>query len=138
MEGNIQKTAENNCPKAESGVEIRCFRCGLCCVEFQAILTDEDIIRLAESLALSREDFISDYVQATLAGYLLRHTRDGCIFLKWEDNKTFTSCTVHPFRPECCGDWKAGLFQKQCRDGLERLKQPDKLSDIKADILPGK
>jgi len=101
---------------------MECFRCGICCVEHQAILTDEDIQRLAENLKMSRDEFVSSCVQATLAGYLLRHTRDGCIFLEWDDGKTRASCAVYPFRPECCSAWVPSFSRKECREGLYRLK----------------
>ena len=106
---------------------IECFRCGLCCVRHQAILTDEDIQRLTENLAVSRDDFISRYVQATLAGYLLRHTKDGCIFLTWEEGGTRARCSIYSFRPECCREWMPSLSRPECREGLSRLKGTDKI-----------
>lgn len=111
------------------GVEspIECFRCGICCVRYQANLTDKDIQVLAENLGLSRDDLISKYVQTTVVGYLLRHEKHGCVFLKWENGEARASCAVHSFRPECCRAWAAGLSRPECKEGLARLKSKDKI-----------
>ena len=100
---------------------IECFRCGICCTRYQPPLTQEEVETIARELGLSPRDFLSEYVQITLVGYLLRRTETGCIFLKREDDNT-ANCSIHPFRPEACRNWVPSLSQRECQDGLKKLK----------------
>ena len=122
-------------PKMQDGQEhsvgealtpIECFRCGICCTRHQPPLSPEEVEAIARELGLSSSDFLSEYVQITVVGYLLRHTETGCIFLKWEDNNT-AGCSIHPFRPEACRNWIASLSQRECQEGLKKLKTQGKI-----------
>jgi Fe-S-cluster containining protein len=74
---------------------IPCFRCGICCTCYQAPLTPE--------------------------GYLLKHTKKGCVFLAWDaDGKA--RCTIHPSRPKACREWTPSLAKPECLEGLAKLK----------------
>jgi len=101
---------------------IECFRCGICCTRFQPRLTVGEVKRLAKRLALTTDDFISRYVEVTKVGYLLRQTKQGCVFLVWEEGETRASCRIYPFRPAACRDWVLSLSRPECREGLGRLK----------------
>lgn len=110
----------------EAFTPIECFRCGICCTRYQPPLPPEEVEAIARELGLSSSDFLSEYVQITVVGYLLRHTETGCIFLKWEDNNT-AGCSIHPFRPEACRNWIASLSQCECQEGLRKLKTQGKI-----------
>ena len=102
---------------------IECFRCGICCMGYHPQLSDEEIERLAGHLAISAQEFISKYVQITQIGYLLRQTKDGCVFLTWEKDTPKALCSVHPFRPDACRNWEPTLFRRECKAGLLKLQK---------------
>ena len=102
---------------------IPCFRCGICCTCYQAPLTGEDMDNIASALGISRSKFISRYAVKvpTKEGYLLKHTKKGCIFLAWDaDGKA--RCTIYPSRPKACREWTPSLSRPECLEGLAKLK----------------
>jgi Fe-S-cluster containining protein len=102
---------------------IPCFRCGICCTCYQAPLTLEAIDNIASALGISRSKCISRYALKVpiKEGYLLKHTKKGCIFLAWDaDGKA--RCTIHPFRPKACREWTPSLTKPECLQGLVKLK----------------
>jgi Fe-S-cluster containining protein len=102
---------------------IPCFRCGICCTSYQAPLTPEDIDNIASALGISRSNCISKYaVKVPIKeGYLLKHTKKGCVFLAWDaDGKA--RCTIHPSRPKACREWTPSLSKPECLEGLAKLK----------------
>lgn len=110
---------------------IECFRCGICCQGYYPQLSEEEVARMAWRLAVSTQEFISEYVQVTKIGYLLRQTEDGCVFLNWEkacpersrSDTRRAFCSVHPFRPDACRNWVPSLFRRECREGLAKLRK---------------
>ncbi len=102
---------------------ISCFRCGICCTCYQAPLTPEDIDNIAAALGISSLKCISRYARKVpiKEGYLLKHTKKGCVFLVWNaDGKA--RCTVHPSRPKACREWTPSLSKPECLEGLAKLK----------------
>ena len=102
---------------------IPCFRCGICCICYQAPLTSEDIDNIALALGVSRAKCISKYaVKVPIKeGYLLKRTDIGCVFLAWDtDGKAH--CTIHPSRPKACREWTPSLSKPECLEGLAKLK----------------
>jgi len=102
---------------------IPCFRCGICCTYYQAPLTLEDIDNIASALGISRSKCISRYALKVpiKEGYLLKHTKKGCVFLDWDaDGKA--RCTIHPSRPKACREWTPSLAKPECLEGLAKLK----------------
>jgi Fe-S-cluster containining protein len=102
---------------------IPCFRCGICCTCYQAPLTPEDIDNIASALGISRSKCISRYALKVpiKEGYLLKHTKKGCVFLAWDaDGKA--RCTIHPLRPKACREWTPSLSKPECLEGLAELK----------------
>ncbi len=65
-------------------IPIECFRCGVCCIKFQAPVDDDEISTVAAALGLSGHDFILTHLQDTPMGYLIRHGERGCTFLDFE------------------------------------------------------
>jgi Fe-S-cluster containining protein len=102
---------------------IPCFRCGICCTCYQAPLTPEDIDNIASALGISSSKCISRYTLKVplKEGYLLKHTKKGCVFLVWDaDGKA--RCTIHRWRPKACREWTPSLSKPECLEGLARLK----------------
>ena len=102
---------------------IPCFRCGICCTCYHAPLTPEDIDNIASALGISRSRCISRYARKVpiKEGYLLKHTKKGCVFLGWdEDGKA--GCTIYPTRPKACREWTPSLSKPECLEGLVKLK----------------
>jgi len=100
-----------------------CFRCGICCASYQAPLTSEDIDNIASALGISSSKCISRYALKVplKEGYLLKHTKKGCVFLAWDaDGKA--RCTIHPSRPKACREWTPSLSKPECLEGLAKLK----------------
>ena len=110
---------------------IECFRCGICCMGYHPQLSEAEVERMAGHLAISAHDFISQYVQITQIGYLLRQTKTGCVFLTWEKACPERSrrdtpkalCSVHPFRPDACRNWEPTLFRRECKAGLTKIQK---------------
>jgi Fe-S-cluster containining protein len=102
---------------------IPCFRCGICCTSYQAPLTPEDIDNIASALGISRSKCISRYARKApiKEGYLLKHTKKGCVFLAWDGNEK-ARCTIHPSRPKACREWTPSLSKPECLEGLAKLK----------------
>jgi Fe-S-cluster containining protein len=102
---------------------IPCFRCGICCTCYQAPLTPEDIDNIASALGISSLKCISRYALKVpiKEGYLLKHTKKGCIFLAWDaDGKA--RCTIYPPRPKACREWAPSLSKPECLEGLAKLE----------------
>ena len=102
---------------------IPCFRCGICCTSYQAPLVTEDIDNIASALGISHSKCLSRYALKVpiKEGYLLKHTKKGCVFLAWDvDGKA--RCTIHPSRPEACRKWTPSLAKPECLEGLAKLK----------------
>jgi len=100
-----------------------CFRCGICCASYQAPLTPEDIDNIASALRISRSKCISKYALKVpiKEGYLLKHTKKGCVFLAWDaDGKA--RCTIYASRPKACREWAPSLSKPECLEGLAKLK----------------
>ena len=104
------------------GEPIECFRCGICCIDYQPQVTIEEIELMAEQFAITAEAFIGSYVIITKVGYLLRQLENGCVFLALEEGAGKTYCTIYSFRPVICRDWQATLSRPQCRRGLIKLQ----------------
>jgi Fe-S-cluster containining protein len=78
---------------------------------------------ISSALGISRSKCISRYAEKVpiKEGYLLKRTKEGCIFLAWDvDGKA--RCTIHPSRPKACREWTPSLAKPECREGLAKLK----------------
>jgi hypothetical protein len=91
---------------------IPCFRCGICCTSYQAPITLEDIDNIASALGISRSKCISKYAMKVpiKEGYLLKHTKKGCVFLAWDADA------------KACREWAPSLAKPECLEGLAKLK----------------
>ena len=123
VEKAVIKTLEGKEITVAEQIPIPCFRCGICCTCYQPPLTTEDIDNIASALGISRSKCISKYAVKvpTKEGYLLKHTKKGCVFLGWDaDGKA--RCTIHPSRPKACREWTPSFAKPECLEGLARLK----------------
>jgi Fe-S-cluster containining protein len=123
IEKAILKTIEGKEITVAEQTPIPCFRCGICCTCYQPPLTPEDIDNIASALGISRSKCLSMYaVKVPIKeGHLLKHTKNGCVFLAWDaDGKG--RCTIYPSRPKACREWIPSLAKPECREGLARLK----------------
>jgi Fe-S-cluster containining protein len=123
VEKAILRTIEGKEIAITEQTPIPCFRCGICCTCYQAALTDEDIDNIASALRISCSRCISKYALKVpiKEGYLLKHAKQGCVFLAWdEDGKA--RCTIYPSRPKACREWTPSLSKPECLEGLARLK----------------
>jgi uncharacterized protein len=99
-----------------------CFACGECCTRYQALLGVADVKRLAQNLGLSPEEFAGRYADPRWPGTeqcLLRHDREGCVFLYRRGRAAL--CRVHELKPQPCRDWEAGADKPECREGLAKV-----------------
>lgn len=123
VEKAILKTIEGKEITIAEQIPIPCFRCGICCIRYHPSLTPEDIDNIASALGILPSQCISEYAVKvpTKEGYLLKHTRRGCVFLAWEaDGKA--RCTIYPWRPQACREWTPSLSKPECLEGLAKLK----------------
>lgn len=101
---------------------IECFRCGVCCIAYQAPVEAADIRRLARATGMKVRDFKAAYLQDTPMGYLIRQGKKGCIFLDTEGVSGLATCRVHRSRPHACRRWEASLEKPECRQGLAEIR----------------
>lgn len=123
VEKAVIKTLEGKEITVAEQIPIPCFRCGVCCTCYHPPLTSEDTDRIASGLGISRSRFLARYAVKvpTKEGYLLKHSREGCVFLAWDqDGKA--RCLIHPSRPKACREWTPSLSKPECREGLAKLK----------------
>lgn len=124
----IIKTIEGKEITITEWTPIPCFRCGICCACYQAPLTSEDIDNIASALGISSSKCISRYALKVpiKEGYLLKHTKKGCVFLAWDaDGKA--RCTIYPSRPKACREWTPSLSKPECLEGLAKLKSREQI-----------
>jgi Fe-S-cluster containining protein len=123
VEKAIIKTLEGKETTVAEQAPIPCFRCGICCTCYQPPLAAEDVDNIASALGIPRSKCISKYAHKApiKEGYLLKHTKKGCVFLAWdEDGKAH--CTIYSARPKACREWTPSLAKPECLEGLRRLK----------------
>jgi len=123
IEKAIIKTLNGNEITMTEQTPIPCFRCGICCTRYQPPLTTEDIENIASALGISLSQCISRYTRkaSIKEGYLLKHTKKGCLFLAWDaDGKA--RCTIYSSRPKACREWTPSLAKPECLEGLAKLK----------------
>ena len=123
IEKAVIRTLEGKEITVTEQTPIPCFRCGVCCTCYQPPLTTEDIDNIASALGMSRSRCLSKYaVKVPIKeGHLLKHTRNGCVFLA-RDADGKARCTIYPSRPKACREWIPSLAKPECREGLARLK----------------
>jgi Fe-S-cluster containining protein len=123
----IAKTLQGEEITVREQTPIPCFRCGICCTDYHAPVTSQEIGVIASALGISRSKFISRYTVKvpTKEGYLLKHTDNGCAFLAW-DAEGKARCTIYSVRPKACRDWTPSLSRPECLEGLAKLKSEGK------------
>jgi len=74
---------------------IECFRCGICCTEYQVNLSLAEGQRIADRLELVWEKFLNRYVDKSWPGikdFLLRKRNWSCVFLERIEGSKVTRC----------------------------------------------
>ena len=107
--------------KAQVEPLIACFRCGICCTEYQVNLSLTEGQRIADRLGLVWEEFLNRYVDKSWPGiknFLLRKRNGACVFLERIKGSKVTRCRIHAFRPSSCMDWVPSLYRRECQKGL--------------------
>jgi len=102
---------------------IACFRCGICCTEYQVNLSLAEGQRIADRLGLVWEEFLNRYVDKSWPGiknFLLRKHNGACVFLERMEGSKVTRCRIHAFRPSSCMDWVPSLYRRECQKGLAK------------------
>jgi Fe-S-cluster containining protein len=100
---------------------ISCFRCGICCTEYQVNLSMVEGQRIADRLGLVWEEFLNRYVDKrwpSIKNLLLRKRNGTCVFLERIEGNKVTRCRIHAFRPSSCMDWVPSLYRRECQKGL--------------------
>jgi Fe-S-cluster containining protein len=99
-----------------------CFRCGVCCVKFQAPLNAEEVRCVSAFLGVEADEFIRRFTDPRWQGKekLLLHTNGACSFLKFDTSGRISNCLIHTVRPAACRDWAAGPDKRECREGLRK------------------
>jgi Fe-S-cluster containining protein len=122
IEKAVIKTLEGKEITVAEQIPMPCFRCGICCTCYNPPLTTQDIDNIASVLGISRSKCISKYAHKApiKEGYLLKHTKMGCVFLAWDaDGKA--RCTMYASRPKACREWTPSLSKPECLQGLAKL-----------------
>ncbi|MFC2017566.1 YkgJ family cysteine cluster protein [Chloroflexota bacterium] len=98
-----------------------CFRCGICCAEYQVNLSLAEGQRIADRLEIVWEEFLNRYIDKSWPGiknFLLRKRNGACVFLERIEGSKVTRCRIHAFRPSSCMDWVPSLCRRECQKGL--------------------
>ena len=114
---------ESHCPSEQTKTPLACFRCGVCCIKYQAPFNSTESQRIADYLGLSLDIFLdrfTDHRWPDGPESLLCHLNGACVFLNRDQEGKLNNCRIHTVRPKACCDWEAGLDRKECRDGLTR------------------
>lgn len=85
------------------GLRFECTGCGQCCTGApgHVWVSEPEIVRLAEELKHSVEEFGRSYLRLARGRFSLVEKRNGdCVF--WEKSK---GCTVYASRPDQCRSW---------------------------------
>ena len=107
--------------KGQTESPITCFRCGVCCTEYQVHLSLIEGQRIADRLELTWEEFLTKYVDKRWPGtktFLIRKHNGACIFLNQINGSKIKQCRIHAFRPSSCIEWIPSLHRKECLRGL--------------------
>lgn len=80
-----------------------CKRCGFCCKGQSTVsLSEEEILKIAEYLGISREEFLEKYtVKKGERRIEMRVNEEYCFFY----DKRERLCKIHPVKPEKCKEW---------------------------------
>ena len=98
-----------------------CFRCGICCTDYQVNLSLAEGQRIADRLGLVWEEFLNRYTDKNWPGnknFLLRKHNGACVFLERIEGSKVTHCQIHAFKPSSCMDWVPSLYRRECQKGL--------------------
>ena len=100
---------------------IPCFRCGVCCTEYQVNLSLAEGQRIADGLELDWKEFLNRYIDKSWPGtknFLLSKRNGACVFLERIEGSSVTRCLIYPIRPSSCIDWVSSLYRRECQMGL--------------------
>ena len=79
-----------------------CKRCGFCCKGESTIsLSEKEILRIANFLALSKSDFLKKYTIKKGIRIEMKVKNGFCIFF----DKKERICKIQPVKPEKCKEW---------------------------------
>ncbi len=123
VEKAIIKTEKGREITLTEQTSIPCFRCGICCIGYQAPLTRKEVEKIASALGISSSKCISKYIVKVpiKEGYLIKRTNNGCIFLAWDADGR-VRCSIYSSRPRACREWTPSLSKPECREGLTKLR----------------
>ncbi len=104
-----------------SSYPMECIRCGICCTRYQAIVSLDDIQKIASYLGISIDEWVKQYSEPrwhSHKNYLIRHVNSACIFLGYVEKMSY--CDIQSVKPSCCYDWISCLENKECREGVRK------------------
>lgn len=102
---------------------IPCFRCGICCIKFQARMNLVESKHIADKLGISWDEFTDRYLDPRWPGaesFLLNQSNGACVFLEHDEGSNISSCLIHPFRPTSCREWMPSQYHPECQEGLDK------------------
>ncbi len=107
--------------KGQVEPRIACFRCGICCVDYQVSLSLAEGQLIADRLEIVWEEFLDRYADKSWPGvksFLLDKRNGACVFLERVEGNKMALCRIHAFRPSSCRDWVPGWYRRECQKGL--------------------
>lgn len=100
---------------------IVCFRCGVCCSNYQVRLSLVEARRVTDELGLAFDEWLERYVDKYWQrpdSFLLRQRNGACVFLEQVKGSNKTSCLIHNVKPMACLEWTPSLYRRECQEGL--------------------
>lgn len=104
--------------------QMKCFRCGICCMGPRVALARSEAARIAGSMGLTWPEWCDRYAQWQWTRgetCYIRQVGGACAFLERDGDSRIAVCAIHDFKPKACVRWTASLYRRQCQEGLERF-----------------
>ena len=109
--------------RKSSALPFVCFRCGECCARYQVLLDPDEARCIADNLGISPGIFIERYTDQrwkSAERFLVSQHNGACVFLQRTKNNNVTTCSIQRVKPVICRKWAAGIYRRECREGLAR------------------
>ena len=142
MSETLEESILNLLHRGQSGTQINCFRCGVCCRYGVSMGSEEaDVISksLSKPLGAFLEGFSNNFWTSygeiesntslyaeinwidELENYRTKRNNGGCIFLQSYPETYEVRCSIHNVRPPACRGYAPNLDREACQTGLRKM-----------------
>ena len=142
MSQELEKSILYLLHRGQSGTQINCFRCGVCC-RHGVSMGSEEAEAISKSLGRPLDTFLEGFKhnfwtthgeteQSTsiyaeinwideLDNYRTKRNDGGCVFLKSYLETNEVRCSIHLVRPPACRGYAPNIDRDTCQTGLKKM-----------------